>query len=70
MEGILKFDLSEWEDIESFKMHNQAYDLYIAISDFDQWLRNEIKYQNNEEAQKCRDKLKDFLGDVSLDILS
>ena len=70
MESVLKFNLANQFDKELYLLHSQAEDLYHCVRQFDQWLRTEAKFKGNEEAQKYRDKLWEFLDGVSLDILS
>jgi len=40
-----------------------------VLWEFDQWLRSEVKYNENEDAQKYRDKLREFMNEnnISLD---
>lgn len=49
MKAILEFDLDLPEDRSAHKRAISATDLYIAISEFDSYLRNRIKYEELPE---------------------
>lgn len=68
-EIILKFERGE-EEYAQVAM--KSVDLYLAIDDFDQWLREEYKYRDQEYAYDVRDKLREFLDarGVNLEMLS
>jgi hypothetical protein len=44
MKAILEFDLDEWFDRKAHKRAISATDLYIAVKEFDDILRNMQKY--------------------------
>jgi hypothetical protein len=50
MEGILKFVLPE--DEEAFKLAVSAGNLSSAIWEMDQWLRSQLKYNDNLTEQE------------------
>jgi len=66
MKAILEFDLPE--DISELKQMMEANDYNLVLLDFDQWLRNEIKYNNKNELQPVRDKLYTFLSSYGVDL--
>lgn len=37
-----------------------------AVWDYDQWLRSEVKYNNNEEAQVYRNKFREFIDEYNI----
>ena len=46
MKAILEFNLPEDED--NFRMATHASDYFAALWDFAQWLRENLKYRNDE----------------------
>lgn len=42
--------------------------MYAAVENFDQWLRNKIKYQDAAHLESVRDKLYDCLGQYRLEL--
>jgi hypothetical protein len=55
MKAILEFDLNEPDDREDHKRAVKVNGLYVAIWEFDQYLRTQIKY--TEQTQEVYDKL-------------
>lgn len=43
-------------------------DALSVLWDYDQWLREEVKYKNNEQAQLYRDKLHDLMNDNNINL--
>lgn len=43
-------------------------DILSVLWDYDQWLREEVKYKNNEQAQLYRDKLHDLMNDNNINL--
>ena len=55
MKAILEFNLPE--DQERFDFANNGFNYYMALSEMDQWLRSEYKYNDKEEMYAVRQKL-------------
>ena len=55
MKAILEFNLPE--DQERFDFANNGFNYYMALSEMDQWLRSEYKYNEKEEMYAVRQKL-------------
>jgi len=66
--AILKFDLSNPEDQQEYERVNKSLNMAVAIWEYDQWLRGEYKYGENEHAHAFRDKFREFLTDNDIDI--
>lgn len=68
----LKFDSSKPGDDDDFKLAMHGTDFYLVLWDLDQFLRNEIKYQNKNEYQPIRDKLHELMQErnVTLDMVA
>lgn len=63
MRGILEFNLPE--ERADFELAQKAQDISYAASEFDTWLRNEIKYSNKSESenkiyQELRDRFLEY----------
>ena len=74
MKAILEFDLSE--DTEEYRMHTQALAMYSALHEMQQFLRQKIKYADDDVSddvlnayEECREYFNGVLADnqVSLD---
>jgi len=68
MKATLSFNLDEPDDRSAHKRAVSATDLYIAIHEFDNYLRARLKYEELTEEvadalQKARDSLHNELGD-------
>ena len=70
MEAILKFDLPE--DKEEFEVASKAMDWSILAWDIDQYIRNRLKYQEEqlksgkEELELLRNELHELMEDKGL----
>jgi len=72
MKAILEFDLPE--DINEYKLANNASAMYSILWDHDQWLRSKIKYEElsddqHQAYQECRKKLRELLIENNIDLL-
>lgn len=62
------------EDLDDYKMANNASSMYSSIWEMDQWLRSEIKYNGkltddqHESYEKCRDKLNKILIENNIEL--
>lgn len=77
MKAIFKFDMETVEDYERFKCHSQAIDMYDALWDITQDLRNKSKHGEYDEKEfKLLDSIMEMIWDkleyhnVNLDIFS
>jgi len=68
MKAILEFNLPEDED--DFKLASHGADFYFAIVDFDDYLREELKYHSAKYSrtqykllENLREKLTEIAGD-------
>jgi len=75
MRAIIEFDLDEPTDIEAHKRFTKLNSVYIALWDFDQLMRSQIKYNsenyNGEQLDaldKLRDKFYEILNDNQIKI--
>jgi hypothetical protein len=66
MEAVLKFDLSNPDDVMAHKRCVKALDLTFALWDIDQHLRWESKYKDNEMAEVIREKLREIMDEYAL----
>ncbi len=66
MKAILEFNLPE--EKEYFDFANNGVNYYSALVAFDQWLRSEYKYNNNEPMYKVREKLNQIINDNNVKI--
>ncbi len=66
MKAILEFNLPE--EKEYFDFANNGINYYLALTQFDQWLRSEYKYNNNEPMYKVREKLNQIINDNNVKI--
>ena len=75
MKAILEFDLNE--DTEQYRMHTQALAMYSTLHDMQQFLRQKIKYSDDDVSddvlnayEECREYFNQVLVDnqVSLDL--
>jgi hypothetical protein len=65
MKAILEFNLPE--DNQEFELHTKALKMYSTLWDFDLWLRSEIKYNNQEQYEPVREKLREIMNDNRID---
>jgi hypothetical protein len=75
MRAIIEFDLDEPADIESHKRFTNLNGVYIALWEFDQEMRRQIKYNTQEyngdqidALDKLRDKFYEILNDNQIKI--
>ncbi len=57
MKATIEFNLDIPEEAERFQIFTHAIDLYMALWEIDGRLRNEVKYQNNKEAEQVREEI-------------
>ena len=65
MKAILEFNLPE--DNQEFELHTKALKMFSTLWDFDIWLRSEIKYNNQEQYEPVREKLRELMADNRID---
>jgi hypothetical protein len=75
MRAIIEFDLDEPTDIEAHKRFTNLNAVYIALWEFDQEMRSQIKYNTQEyngdqldALDKLRDKFYEILNDNQIKI--
>jgi hypothetical protein len=75
MRAIIEFDLDEPTDIEAHKRFTNLNGVYIALWEFDQEMRSQIKYNtegyNGEQLDaldKLREKFYEILNDNNVKI--
>jgi len=66
MKATLEFNLPEEKDEYDFA--NNGINYYSALVEFDQWLRSEYKYNDNEAMFKVREKLNEFINENNVKI--
>ena len=66
MKATLKFKLPK--DSTEMDMAITGHKAYMFISDFDNYLRSEYKYHDNEAAYDMRNKFREMLNDNGIDI--
>lgn len=66
MKAILEFDLPE--DQNDFNYATNGFDYYMALSQMDEWLRSEYKYNGKEEMYEVRQKLNEICNDNNVTI--
>jgi hypothetical protein len=66
MKAILEFNLPEEKD--EFDFANNGINYYSALTEFDNWLRSEYKYNGNEPMFEAREKLQQFINDNNVKI--
>jgi len=55
-------------DQEDIKEAMNASAVKLVLWQYDQWLRSEVKYNENEQAQVYRDKLREIMDEHSVTI--
>jgi hypothetical protein len=75
MRAIIEFDLDEPTDIEAHKRFTNLNAVYVALWEFDQEMRRQIKYNTQEyngeqldALDKLRDKFYEILNDNQIKI--
>ena len=66
MKAILEFNLPE--DKDEYDFANNGLNYYLALVEFDRWLRSEYKYNGNESMFEVREKLQQFINDNNIKI--
>jgi hypothetical protein len=76
-EAILKFNLSEPEDLEEFELASNARKYSLVLWELDQYLRNKVKYpaenahdEYTDAMAQVRDELWRLLNEHNLDLNS
>ena len=65
MKAILEFSFPE--DKQDFELANSASKMYCIIWEIDQYLRSEIKYNNQEQYEPVREKLREIMNENRID---
>ena len=75
MRAIIEFDLDEPTDIEAHKRFTNINGVYVALWEFDQEMRRQIKYNTQEyngeqldALDKLREKFYEILNDNNVKI--
>lgn len=75
MKAIIEFNLDEPDDIEAHKRFTNLNAVYIALWEFDQEMRNQIKYNSQdyngdqlEALDKLREKFHKIMNDNQIKI--
>ena len=72
--AILEFDLNEVEDVTAHKRAVKAIDMAIVLWDMDQYLRNQLKYNDKitgevyDTLDKAREQLREFMNQHNVDL--
>jgi hypothetical protein len=72
--AILEFDLNEVEDVTAHKRAVKAIDMAMALWDMDQYLRQQLKYNDKitgevyDALDKAREQLRDFMNNHNVDL--
>ena len=66
MKAILEFNLPE--DKEDFDFAANGLNYYLALTEFDRWLRGEYKYNGKETMYEVRQKLNEIINDNNITI--
>lgn len=66
MKATLEFNLPE--DKEDFDFATKGINYYAALTEFDNWLRSEYKYNGKEEMYAVREKLNYFINENNVTI--
>jgi cell fate (sporulation/competence/biofilm development) regulator YlbF (YheA/YmcA/DUF963 family) len=72
--AILEFDLNEVEDVTAHKRAVKALDMAMALWDMDQYLRQQLKYNDKitgevyDALDKAREQLRDFMNNHNVDL--
>jgi hypothetical protein len=77
MKATLEFNMDEIDDVTAHKRAIKSLDMILALSDFDNHLRSELKYNENlseveyDLLDKTREKLYEIMNEhnVSIDEL-
>ena len=66
MKALLEFNLPE--DQERFDYATNGFNYYMALSQMDEWLRSEYKYNGKDEMYPIRMKLNEIINDNNVKI--
>lgn len=66
MKAILEFNLPE--DQDDFNYATNGFNYYMALTEFDNWLRSEYKYNGKEEMYAVREKLNYIINENNVTI--
>lgn len=66
MKATLEFNLPE--DKEDFDFATNGINYYSALTEFDNWLRSEYKYNGKEEMYAVREKLNYIINENNVTI--
>ena len=66
MKATLEFNLPE--DKEDFDYANNGFNYFMVLTEFDQWLRSEYKYNEKEEMYEVRQKLNEIINENNVKI--
>jgi hypothetical protein len=72
--AILEFDLNEVEDVTAHKRAVKALDMAITLWDMDQYLRQQLKYNDKitgevyDALDKAREQLREFMNNHNVDL--
>ena len=66
--ATLNFDLSNPDDQQDFHRATRALNMAVAIFEYDQYLREQYKYQEKEEYFEIRETFREFLTNNDIDI--
>jgi hypothetical protein len=66
MKAILEFNLPE--DKDEYDFANNGLNYYLALCEFDNWLRSEYKYNGKELMYEVREKLNEFINENNVKI--
>lgn len=69
MKVICEFDLADEDDAFKYNCALRSPNMFRALTEYANWLRNECKYSiNPENAEICRDKFWEILNDNKVDL--
>ena len=74
VKAILEFDLNEVEDVTAHKRAVKAIDMAMALWDMDQYLRQQLKYNDKitgevyDALDKAREQLREFMNQHNVDL--
>jgi len=56
------------DSMRLFRLYNEAERVRIAIAEYDNWLRSQIKYEDRTELEEARNYLYDVFYDFGLTV--
>ena len=72
--AILEFDLNEPDDVQAHKRAVKALDMAMALWDMDEYLRQQLKYNDKitgevyDALDKAREQLRGFMNEHNVDL--